>query len=295
MLKRSRSFIKKYLKKGSTVYSILNRIDKINRHTLPCVYSFIRVQSPVMKLFGPLYPRSRKIIALDITYRCHVGCLNCNRSVGKGQAPTNEEMTVEQIQRFVQESVDKKVKWGSIHVVGGEPTLHPQLFEILEVLIQYKQHYSPDTKIDIYTSGYGEKVMSILSQVPNEIAIVNSSKESKVQLHYPFNMAPKDSLLYKYADYANGCWIGSNCGMGLTPYGYYACSLAGGIDRIFGLNKGKKTLPSPTDPMLDDLRPFCQLCGHFRCASFTYKSPMSQTWKVGYENYRKNRPNLSWY
>lgn len=29
--------------------------------------------------------------------------------------------------------------------------------------------------------------------------------------------------------------IGS-CGMGVTPYGYYPCAVAGGIDRIFGFN-----------------------------------------------------------
>lgn len=295
MLEKAKSSIKQRIKKGTVAYSILNRAYKIIRYKPGCLYTFIRMQSPVLKLFGPLYPRSNQIIVVDITYRCHVGCVNCNRSVGIGQAPSNEDMTIEQIQRFVQESIDNHVKWYGIHVAGGEPTLHPQFLKMLDVLLEYKRSYSPDTVIELYTSGYGEKVKSVLSKVPKDIKIVNSSKESKVQLHYPFNMAPKDSILYKYADYVNGCELGRFCGMGFTPYGYYACSLAGGIDRIFGFDKGKKTLPSPDDPMFDDFRLFCQFCGHFKCAGFTYKALMSPTWKRGYENYKKERTRLSLY
>lgn len=295
MLKKTKLLIKKKINKGTVVYSILNRAYKIIRYLPRCLYTFIRMQSPVTKLVGPLYHLNNKVITIEITYRCNLGCVNCDQSLGIGQAPSNEEMTIEQIQKFVQESIDNHVKWNRIRVMGGEPTLHPRFFEILDVLLEYKQSYSPNTHIQISTNGYGEKVKLLLSKVPNEIMITNSAKESKIQLHYPFNMAPKDSILYKYADYANGCWICSLGGMALTPYGYYPCGPSGGIDRIFGFDKGRKTLPSPDDPMLDDLRFFCQFCGHFKCASFTYKALMSLTWKRGYENYKRKRTRLSLY
>jgi len=257
------------------------------------IYRFIRVQKPITKLFGPKYTRSRKFIEIDITYRCNLKCINCDRSCR--QAPTNEQMTVEQIQKFVKESIDINVNWERIRVMGGEPTLHPDVFEILNLLLEYKKGYSPDTCIQLDTNGFGKKVNDILSRVPKEIEIENSSKESGVLPFDPFNMAPKDSIVYNYADYSNGCQVISVDGIGLTPYGYYPCAVAGSIDRIFGFDIGRKKLPSYDDSMTDQLEVFCKLCGHFRAAKRTNREVMSLTWKMAYENYKKRKQKLSLY
>lgn len=257
------------------------------------IYRYIRVQKPITKLFGPEYARSRKYIEIDITYRCNLNCINCNRSCR--QAPTNEQMTVEQIQKFVKESIDINVKWERIRVMGGEPTLHPNVIEILNLLLDYKKIYSQDTCIELDTNGIGKTANAVLVKAPKEIEIENSSKESKVQLFYPFNMAPKDSIRYRYADYSQGCRVISVDGIGLTPYGYYPCTVAGGIDRIFGFDIGRKKLPSYDDSMTDQLETFCKLCGHFRAAKRTNKEVMSPTWQIAYENYKKRKPKLALY
>ena len=256
-------------------------------------YRFVRIQKPITKLFGPNYARSRKFIEIDITYRCNLKCINCDRSCR--QAPSNEQMTVEQIHKFVKESIGNNVKWERIRVMGGEPTLHPNIFEILNLMLEYKKNRSPDTCIQLVTNGSGKMVKGILSKVPKEIEIENSSKESKVLPFYPFNMAPKDSIMYRYADYSSGCRITSVDGVALTLYGYYPCAAAGGIDRIFGFDYGKKKLPSYDDSMTDQLEVFCKLCGHFRAAKRTNKAVMSPTWKIAYENYNKRKPKLSLY
>lgn len=288
-------WVKKRIGKQSFVYPILRMIYRAI-YTPACLYPLIRSQSLITKLLGPRFTRSSTFIEIDITYRCNLGCFNCNKSVGREQAPSNEEMTVEQVQKFVQESVANKIKWNRIHLVGGEPTLHPDFLTILDVLLEYKHSYSPETLILVGTNGYGEKVNEMLKKVPDGIAIGNSSKKSKEQRFHPFNMAPKDSLLYKYADYSNGCTIIEMCGMGLTPYGYYPCIVAGGIDRVFGFDKGKKKLPALDDSMVEQLRVFCPLCGQFRCGSITDKTVMSPTWKVAYQKYKQNgRKNLSLY
>jgi len=263
------------------------------RRRVKRVYRYIRVQKPVTKLFGPQYRRSRKFIEIDITYRCNLRCNNCDRSCR--QAPTNEQMSVEQIQKFIKESVDNNVKWERIRVMGGEPTLHPDIFEILNLLLEYKRNYSPGTRIELCTNGFGKFVNDVLSKVPKEIEVVNTSKESEVQPFYLFNLAPKDSLRYRYADYTNGCQVISVDGMGLTPYGYYPCAVAGGIDRIFGFDIGRKKLPSDDDEMRDQLEVFCKLCGHFRAAKRTNSELMSPTWKKAYEDYKKRKPKLSLY
>ena len=264
--------------------------NKIKRRR---IYRFMRVQKPITQIFGPEYTRSRKYIEIDITYRCNLKCINCDRSCR--QAPTNEQMTVEQIQKFVDESIDSNAKWERIRVMGGEPTLHPNVIEILNLLLGYKKNISPDTCIELDTNGVGKKVNGILSKVPKEIEIENSSKESKILPFYPFNMAPEDSLRYRSADYSSGCRITSVDGIGLTPYGYYPCAAAGSIDRIFGFDIGRKKLPSYNDSMTDQLEVFCKLCGHFRAAKRTNKELMSPTWKKAYENYKQIKPKLALY
>ena len=256
--------------------------------------SWIRAQKLPTKLFGPRYVRSRSQIEVDITYRCNLKCFNCNRSCR--QAPSTEQMTVEQIQMFIKESIEKNANWEQIKVLGGEPTLHPDLLEILSLLIEYKKYSSSGVHIQLVTNGYGTKVADVLSKIPTDIEIENSMKTSVGNEFLPFNKAPKDFILFKNADFSNGCHIPFVCGIGLTPYGYYPCAVAGGIDRVFGYDIGRKELPSTNDTMVDQLRVFCELCGHFLTArSRTTSEVMSPAWKEAYKRYKMVKPSLSLY
>lgn len=256
-----------------------------------------RLLKPTTKLFGPLYKRSNKSIEVDITYICSLRCFNCNRSCR--QAPSSDQMTVQQIKKFVKESINNNVKWERIRLLGGEPTLHPDLYEILRLIIEYKRDFSPNTTVQLTTNCFGTKVNRVITEIKNqfkEVNIVTSPKTPEATSFSPFNLAPKDSILYKYADYSNGCGVIENCGMGLTPYGYYPCAVAGGIDRVFGFDYGKKKLPRLDDPMIDQLNVFCKLCGHFRRGTLdTTKELMSPTWKKAYEDYKTKKPKLSLY
>ena len=266
---------------------------KFNLETLIAPYWLIRVQVPCTKLLGPKYARSRSSIEIDITYRCNLSCPNCNRSCG--QAPSNEQMTIEQIQKFIGESTECDIKWKSIRILGGEPTLHPDIIRILHLLQEYVERCSPDTSIHLVTNGFGKKVVSVLSQVPPIVKIENSAKESSKQFFHPFNIAPIDRIEFRFSDYSNGCEQIYKWGIGLTPYGYYPCALAGGIDRIFGFDLGKKRLPHPDDSMVDQLQVFCKLCGMFRYANHTWQSMMSPAWEKAYAEYKKKKMCLSLY
>jgi len=258
-------------------------------------YWFIRVQRPLTKLLGTYYTRSKNEIELDITYRCNLKCMNCNRSCA--QAPSEEQMTVGQIIKFVEESIRKNIKWSAIRVVGGEPVLHPNVIEILCVLLEYKHKYSPDTQIGILTNGFGDAVNTILSKIPQGIGIANSKKTSSYQGFFPFNIAPKDEFAYRFVNFSNGCWALRKCGLGLTPLGYYPCPQGGGIDRVFGFDIGRKELPDHDDSMEDQLKVLCRLCGHFMLYKrpVYYKQIMSATWEKAYEKYKLKNPILSRY
>ena len=252
----------------------------------------IRARKPVTKLFKKKYP-SKYRIHLEITYQCNLECNNCNRLCS--QAPSNEHMTIEQIQTFMKESTDNNVVWNWIIIGGGEPTLHPNILQILEMLLAYKKDYSRSARIELSTNGYGKAVKGILSKVPNEIGILNSSKESNVQRFCPINLAPIDSVFHRSIDFSIGCDAVPDCGIALTPFGYYPCPVAGAIDRVFGFDIGRKKLPSFDDPMLEMLPKICKFCGAFRFAFRTKRQVMSPSWEIALERYREKKPNLTRY
>tara|TARA_Y100001933_G_scaffold257501_1_gene303996 strand:- start:3478 stop:4428 length:951 start_codon:yes stop_codon:yes gene_type:complete len=235
-------------------------------YSLKAAWRHVRVSRLATRVLGPQYRRSRDMIEIDITYACNLHCRNCNRSVT--QAPERKHMPLEMVQQFVRESISREKMWRRIRVLGGEPTLHPALDSIVQELQAYCD-WNPSCRLEIVTNGYGRAVESKLAALPRNIWVENSRKTSVIQPTFgPFNLAPCDDPRYSHADYSNGCAIMSECGMGLTPTGYYPCAVAGGIDRITNDGLGSDTLPDDSDDMLDAARQLCRLCGRFRAGHF---------------------------
>ncbi|MCB1757119.1 MAG: radical SAM protein [Gammaproteobacteria bacterium] len=271
---------------------IINILKELYRAT-EYGYLFIRSQRPVVKFFGYGYQLSTSKIELDITYRCNLSCANCNRSVGVGQAKSNLDMSTEQIQKFVDQSRENNIRWEVIKLLGGEPTMHPQLDEIIGILKSYVDDYSPTTRLELWTNGDGKKVREVLGTLPDFIKVIDSSVTRGAEpLFNSFNLAPVDSRLYKYTDFSHGCSIIEKCGVGLTPYGYYPCAVAGGIDRVFGKNAGTHDLNEAYGKMRGQLDEFCRLCGHFRASKSSRNQNKSKTWTLAYHDYKKNKPTL---
>lgn len=86
-------------------------------------------------------------------------------------------------------------------------------------------------------------------------------------------------------------------GLGLSPYGYYHCNVAAAVDRVFGFDIGRKTLPSKSDPMLECARSLCRDCGFFRKYETDMYKPgfVSPTWKTALEKYGESPPQMSRY
>ena len=243
----------------------INRyIEKIYRNIRPLIPRDIKTRMWLLrrnkiltKLLGPRFEFNLNIIEIDITYDCDLKCFNCNRVCGL--FPSKEAISVGQIQKFINESIEADKKWDRITVMGGEPTLHPDLFKIIELLLSYKRNFSPETKIAMVSNGYSGKTGDILSRMPKEVEISNTNKKSPVQQHRTFYRAPIDFKMFKDVEYINGCATSQSCGIGLTPYGYYPCAPCGAIDRVFGLDLGEKKLPRETDLMRKKLGIQCLL------------------------------------
>lgn len=210
------------------------------------------------------FVRNKNRMELIITYRCNRKCLNCDAMVH--QAPSNDYMRVEQVKKFVFESIEKNIKWQNIRVLGGEPTLHPNIKEIIKELCDYKSIYGKDTIITVVSNGTGEYVNRVLYELKKDydIVIENSNKLSDIQPSFwPVNQAPIDMDEYKSMDFSKGCWITTMCGGALDPNGFYPCSIGAAIARSTGQDFGRKSLPNQEDTMEDLLENLCKLCGHY--------------------------------
>lgn len=267
-------------------------------YALRGAWRFARVRAWVTQALGPQYRRSRDAIEIDLTWSCNLACTNCNRSVR--QAPTAERMTLAQVQAFVDQTRATGQRWRKVRLLGGEPTLHPEFDAIMELLCDARDEGLLN-EVQVSTNGHGPRVQAALTRLPWHVVVDNSEKEGDVQPHFgDFNMAPRDSQIWKGADFRNGCWVAEGCGMGLTPYGYYPCAVAGGIDRVLGLGLGRSALPAASDDMLEEMAALCAWCGRFKTGHFVPRDvrrplvgePQSPSWVAAYARWRERRPKL---
>lgn len=199
-------------------------------------------------------------IELDITLACNLNCNNCDRACGI--APDKSQVSLDKVKEFVEEANELGIVWRKLAVLGGEPTLHPQMLEILDYLYNNARY---EYNVMLKTNGFGKKTNKVLQDVPSYIRIVNTSKSSKNQHFSTYNVAPIDQPMYKEADFSKGCSIADGCGICLNPYGYYACGAGAAVDRVFGLGLSVQSLKELTDEkILEHKRILCQYCGHFK-------------------------------
>jgi len=259
--------------------------------SLRAMWRHLRVSRWLTRWLGPQYRRSRDLIEIDITYACNLHCLNCNRSVR--QAPEALHIDLAAINRFVDGSIANGKQWKRIRVLGGEPTLHPRFGDIIMELERYRR-WCPSCLIEVVTNGHGDFVNAQLERLPAHIWVDNSRKRTEVQPEFrPFNEAPIDDPRYRNSDFTNGCAIMLDCGMGLTPLGYYPCAVAGGIERITGRRFARETLPGDEDDMAEAARALCRLCGRFKDGHYVPKNlresltheSISPTWQCLYADW----------
>ncbi len=239
------------------------------------------------------------IIEVNLTNHCNLSCSGCANSCS--QAPDDGYMSIDQIEKFIDEMRQNHKGLRRIKLVGGEPTLHPQFNKILELFLNFRDGgvYKNPIRLLVLTNGVGSDVNTIIKTIPKGVGIRNSTKRGmkhKLSVFESINEAPCDLERYKSSDFSNGCWRTTKCGICISPSGYYVCNPAYHIDRVFGYNVGIMSWDECTEERFRrQTEIMCRVCGLFQVPR-NYTLVVSDTWKEAYSNYHnEGKPTLGVY
>ena len=229
-----------------------------------------------------------KDVQILVTTACNMACHNCD--FGVRIAPNNKEfITLEQIDKFIKESHEMNIQWDRILLIGGEPMVHKQLFQIIsrlkrgfniEKTVKAKGKEALSGRDDLGRDEIGLKTgIGIISngkytpeaikylELTEAIHIDSDNKKDNNQHFYPVNIAPVDNPNFKeshneeYANVQKYCQCPGFC---LSPNGFYACTTGAGIDRVFGMDVGIKSLKDVNrEALVNQFRHLCKYCGYF--------------------------------
>jgi hypothetical protein len=224
-------------------------------------------------------------LELDITYVCGLNCHNCNRMTGIAPGRPEQNITVAQIDKLIEDSIRLQYPWKEWFLVGGEPTTHPDLDAIVARIAEYRAAHNPELRLTLATHGYGEhtqKRLAELAAVFPFLQFLNSHKTGPIQPEFvapcvaPVDLDPEWAANHRY----EGCSVSSHCGISMNYSGFYPCAVAGAIDRLFGLDEAITNLGDVSESvMIEKYQVFCRLCGYYRPICENSQTLLSPTWR----------------
>lgn len=170
-----------------------------------------------------------RTIHIEVTNACNLQCANCTRYVGHHRTPYF--MTLDEVRRSIGSLVNFP---GNVGIMGGEPTLHPEFSEILNILVEL----IPDiSRRGLWTDGYKyEKYREQIEAtfLPENI-VYNSHDVDVEDNHQPLLVHPNDIGMdpSEHAKYVENCWIQKRWSASITPKGGFFCEVAAAQDMLF--------------------------------------------------------------
>ena len=95
-------------------------------------------------------------LEIDITHVCTLQCFNCDRGLSLMPGDRNTNMSLEQINKLIDQSITTNHQWEQIRIMGGESTVHPEFEEIVRVLFEYKEKHNPTLNLIVCSNGYSD-------------------------------------------------------------------------------------------------------------------------------------------
>ena len=168
------------------------------------------------------------------TYRCNLSCVGCNRMCFL--KPSVPDMTIDDMREFLRQA--KELHWSPIiRMVGGEPTLHANFMEFLELAQEFT---GSRERVQIWSNAHGKRVNEILDESQRRglgCIMEHTKKPMGTIIHgiRDFCIAPAD-----YGEDRQACGLHSShisCGICVDSQGYALCpcggAIAGYLDKKF--------------------------------------------------------------
>jgi hypothetical protein len=219
-------------------------------------------------------------VEIALTYVCNVRCANCCTLSTQAKTTRQEDLSLDQIKQFVEESVAANHRWQWIKLHGGEPTLHPNFIEVCEVLAAYKRDHNPGVRLSVCSNGSNpKKVEAALAlgfdpQVSVKVG-VNKDASGNMIDYVRVNESPKDLGLSA----SSGCYIARDCGIGFNHQGFWPCAPCAGAARVFDYAPPVEHVADLTADRLKKLYSHCDHCGFAVSRPRSVSQVTSPTWE----------------
>ena len=205
-----------------------------------------------------------RTVELEICTVCDLACFGCDRlsDVASKGVPS---MTVEQVALFVRESIELGWQWDRIRLLGGEPTLHPQFWEMVELLMSYRVKV-PGAFLQVLSNGQGRYKKFREQCERNGVSLHAEAKSREVNPPWFTNtrIVPADRWPGIGAVPPCGIFGINGCGIGLTRHGYFLDGAGASAARVAGLDVGVMRLADVTwEAMIEQSKVLCRICGHW--------------------------------
>jgi hypothetical protein len=202
-------------------------------------------------------------------------------------------MTVEDAELFCRQA--DELEWKPrIILIGGEPTLHPDLLQFIKIAARFN---STQGGVELWSNGYGNNAKKILDQVRNDaVATVIEGTIKRGDVTHETQdifLSPADRGLVRKPCGTHACVTWPDCGISVDHEGYTLCCMGGAIDGIFKLGCRTTKLADLFDEKfaMQQTATLCANCGqHLGTrghdivqAKTIYGTRMSPAWAVAAE------------
>ena len=184
-------------------------------------------------------------LELHLTYACDLECVACSRASFL-RKPHTRNLTIADVEDAFRQC--DELKWEPrVIIIGGEPVMHPQFYEICRMSVQWSINHRPDNFVQVFSNGHTAKTMDACRKVEQEWSCSIFRDEWKPASRvggepgqstwYPgMFVSPADAGLPNQGP----CYQHSSiiCGIGYDAHGFTLCPMGGTISTLLGAPEG---------------------------------------------------------